>query len=143
MFCDPFEFFFGDTAWDQALADPRKSTELREFMQEVYHSETTALLHEHNGVIRMQREHIAQLDEDIGRLHREKMEMVAKHASEIATLNTTLRAAYDLEIQALHVGQMETINRHASEITTLHTAHASEIQALHRDCTEKLKAISQ
>jgi hypothetical protein len=128
LFCDPFEFFFGNIALEQALADPRKSPELREFMVEVYHSETTALLQEHNGVIQMQREQIVQRDEDIGRLHKEKMEMVARHASEIA---------------ALHKGRMETIDRHASEITALHAEHALEVRALHRECTEKLKAVGQ
>ena len=136
--CDLFNFFFDDFALNQALADPRKSTELREFVQDVFHSETTALLHEHNGVIQMQREQIAQQGDEIRRLRQE-------HATEISALNAAHAAdmaARRLEIQALDQKRMEAIDKHATDIVALHTGHASEIQALHRDCTEKLKAKS-
>jgi len=109
--CDLFNFFFDDFALNQALADPRKSTELREFVQDVCHSETTALLHEHNGVIQMQREQIAQQGEEIGRLRREQMETIAKHAADIIALH----AGHASEIQALHRDCTEKLKAKSAE----------------------------
>ena len=76
--CDPLELC---VAWYQALVDPTKSTELREFVQEVVHSE-----------IALRNEEI------IRRLRQEQMETIARHAAEI----TALHAAHASEIQALH-----------------------------------------
>ena len=88
--CDPFVFFFDGIAWYQALADPRKSTELREFVQEVVHSE-----------IALRNEEI------IRRLRQEQMETIARHAAEI----TALHAVHASEIQALHRECTEKLRR--------------------------------
>jgi len=94
--CDPFVFFFDGIAWYQALADPRKSTELREFVQEVVHSETAPLLQS------------AQQDKEVIRcLRQEQMETIARHAAEI----TALHAVHASEIQALHRECTEKLRR--------------------------------
>ena len=95
-------------ALHQALADPKKSQELIEFVQDIVHNnnETSSLLmREHNDVIQMQRNDITALHSEIEKLQRERM---------------------------------ENINAHAAEVQRLHGIHAAEVQdLLHATCTEK------
>ena len=97
----------------QALADPKKSHELTEFVQSVVHDETSSLMREHNDVIQMQRDEIASLRSEIDRLQRARMDNINAHAAEVQGL------------------QRERIN----DIST----HAAEVQGLHVEYTIKLK----
>ena len=104
-------------ALHQALADPKKSQELTEFVQDIVHNETSLLMREHNDVIQMQRNDITALHSEIEKLQRERMENINAHAA---------------EVQRLH-------GIHAAEVQRLHGIHAAEVQDLHATCTEKLK----
>ena len=71
----------------QALADPKKSQELTEFVQDIVHNETSLLMREHNDVIQMQRNDIAYLRSEIDKLHRERMDNINSHAAEVQSLH--------------------------------------------------------
>ena len=101
----------------QALADPKKSPELREMVMEVVNKETTALLHEHNDVIHMQREEITTLNLELKHLQKERFEILNNHAA---------------AVQELHL-------KHASDRSEILSAHAAEIQALHLKYTEDFR----
>ena len=49
---------YDDFVIHQALANPRKSQELKEFVHDIFHSETSALMREHNDIIQTQRDQI-------------------------------------------------------------------------------------
>jgi hypothetical protein len=85
-------------AMHQALANPKKSKELREFVQGIVHDETASLIREHNKIIQTQREQIALLDSQVDLFQRERMERINTHAAEI----TSLHLAHAAAIQALH-----------------------------------------
>ena len=110
-------FLIDDFAICQALADPRNSQELTEFVQDIVHNETSSLMREHNDVIEMQRDEINKIRSEIRRLQHERMENINAHATEVL---------------ALH-------GAHAVEIQGLHGAHAVEIQGLHGEYTHKIK----
>ncbi len=105
-------------ALHQALADPKKSQALTEFVQDIVHNnnETSSLLmREHNDVIQMQHNDITALHSEIEKLQRERMENINAHAA---------------EVQRLH-------GIHAAEVQRLHGIHAAEVQdLLHATCTE-------
>ena len=71
----------------QALADPKKSKELTEFVQSIVNDETSSLMREHNDVIQMQRDEIASLHSEIKRLQRERMDNINAHAEEVQGLH--------------------------------------------------------
>ena len=71
----------------QALVDPKKSQELTDFVQSIVHTETSALMREHNDVIQMQRDEIAALHAEIRRLQCERMECINAHAAEVQALH--------------------------------------------------------
>lgn len=101
----------------QALANPKKSTELRDFIQDVFHSETQPLFQEHNEAIQMQHGRILELTEEVQRLQAMQLKMHADHAA---------------EVQALHAS-------YTGKLVDEHSRHAAEVQALYRNAIEKLK----
>ena len=118
-------------ALHQALADPKKSQELIEFVQDIVHNnnETSSslLMREHNDVIQMQRNDITALHSEIEKLQRERMENINAHAAEVQRLHG---------IHAAEVQRLRGI--HAAEVQRLHGIHAAEVQdLLHATCTEK------
>ena len=90
--------FVDSIALHQALADPRKSQELREFTKDIVHAETGALMREHNDVIRMQQESIAWLGAELRRAQAERMDAINAHAKEVLDMHKQHAA----DIQALH-----------------------------------------
>jgi hypothetical protein len=82
----------------QALADPKKSQELTEFVQDIVHSETSLLMREHNDVIQMQRNEMTTLHSEIDRLQRVRMDSIHAHAAEVLRLH----GAHAAEVQSLH-----------------------------------------
>jgi hypothetical protein len=82
----------------QALVDPRRSRELVEFTKDLVHSETSALMREHNDVIQMQQESIAFLGAELKRVQAERMDLINAHAIEVLGIHKQHVA----EIQALH-----------------------------------------
>ena len=80
----------------QALANPKKSQELTEFVKDIVHTETSALMREHNDVIQMQRDEISMLQTEISRLQRERMDHINAHAAEVQALH----GEYTLKLRA-------------------------------------------
>ena len=103
----------------QALANPRKSVELTEYMREIVQSETSTLMREHNEVIQMQDERIAVLKAEVDRLERERLERVQGHAVEMKQL----AAEQCAEVKAIY-------QRHCAEMKELHEQHSAEIKTL-------------
>ena len=103
----------------QALANPRKSVELTEFVQGIVHDETASLMREHNEVIQMQDERIAVLKAEVDRLERERLERVQGHAVEMKQL----AAEQCAEVKAIY-------QRHCAEMKELHEQHSAEIKTL-------------
>jgi hypothetical protein len=101
----------------QALANPRKSQELTEFVQDLIHHETSSLMREHNDIIQTQHNRITFQDTQIERLQCERVNAINSHAT---------------EIQSIH-------GAHTAEIKSLHCSHAAEIQGLHMEYCEKIK----
>ena len=83
-----------DFAICQALADPRNSQELTEFMQDIAHKESSSL----NDTIKTLRDENTALHSEICRLQRERMENINAHAAEIIGLH----GVHAAEIQGLH-----------------------------------------
>ena len=106
----------------QALANPRKSVELTEFVQGVVHDETASLMREHNAVIQMQDERIAVLKAEVDRLERERVERVHGHSVDVKQL----AAEQCAEVKAIY-------QRHCSEMKELHDQHSAEIKRLRSD----------
>jgi alkyl hydroperoxide reductase subunit AhpF len=77
----------------QALANPKKSQELTEFVKDIVHTETSALMREHNDV---QRDEISMLQTEISRLQRERMDHINAHAAEVQALH----GEYTLKLRA-------------------------------------------
>ena len=77
----------------QALANPKKSQELTEFVKDIVHTETSALMREHNDV---QRDEISMLQAEISRLQRERMDHINAHAAEVQALH----GEYTLKLRA-------------------------------------------
>ena len=95
-------------AMQQALADPRKSVELTEFVQGIVHSETSSLLREHNEIIQTQRSEISFLNSQVDRLQRERMEIINAHAAEIMSLHSSHASA----VQEIHGGYIARYGAH-------------------------------
>jgi hypothetical protein len=93
-------------AINQALANPRKSQELAEFVQEIVHNEISSLMREHNNITKTQHDQITSLNTAIEKLQRERMERINSHAAEIHGLHVTHAA----EIQCLHRMYTEKLN---------------------------------
>ena len=89
----------------QALANPRKSQELTEFVQELIHHETSSLMREHNDIIQTQHNRITFQDTEIQRLQCERVNTINSHATEIQSLHCSHAA----EIQGLHREYCEKI----------------------------------
>ena len=89
---------FDDFVIHQALANPRKSQELKEFVHDIFHSETSALMREHNDIIQTQRDQILSLNSEIDKIQHERMDNINTHAAEIKGLHSVHAA----ETQALH-----------------------------------------
>jgi ABC-type lipoprotein export system ATPase subunit len=87
-----------DFAICQALADPRNSKELTEFMQDIAHKESSSLMREHNEAIRTLCDENTGLHAEISRLQRERMENINAHAAEVIGLH----GFHAAEIQGLH-----------------------------------------
>jgi len=123
----------------QALANPKKSTELRDFIQDVFHSEAQPLFREHNEAIQMQHSRILELTEEVQRLQATQLKMHAGHAAEVQALH----AGHAAEVQALHASHAAEVQvLHASytgKLVDEHSRHAAEVQALYRNAIEKLK----
>jgi hypothetical protein len=79
----------------QALANPSKSAELRDFVQDVFRSESQPLFREH---IQMQHARILQLSEEIQRLQTAQLHAHAEHAAQIQALH----AAYTQKLVDAH-----------------------------------------
>jgi len=89
----------------QALANPKKSTELRDFVQDVFHSEAQPLFREHNDAIQMRQNRIVELTEEVRRLQTTQLRMHADHAAEVQALH----ASYTNKL-------VEENSRHVTEI---------------------------
>lgn len=111
------ERWFENYAVCQALANPRGSVELTEFVQSIVHTESSGLLREHNDVIQMQDERIAVLRAEVDRLERERVERVQVHATEIKQL----AAEQCTEVKEIY-------QKHWVEIRELHEQHSAEIK---------------
>jgi hypothetical protein len=98
----------------QALADPRKSVELREFVQGIVHDETVSLIRERNEVIQMQDERIAVLRAEVDRLVCERLESAVQQCA---------------EVQAIY-------QQHCAEMKELHEQHSAEIKTLRRELND-------
>ena len=85
-------------AMQQALANPKKSQELTEFVEGIVHTETASLMREHNEIIETQRNEITLLNSQVDRLQQERMEKINAHAMEI----TSLHSAHASVVQELH-----------------------------------------
>ena len=103
----------------QALANPRKSVELTEYVREIVQSETSTLMREHNNVIQMQDERIAVLKAEVDCLERERVEREHGHAMEMKKLVAEQCA----EVKAIY-------QRHCAEMKELHEQHSAEIKTL-------------
>jgi hypothetical protein len=101
----------------QALENPKKSAELHDFIQDVFHSEAQQLFREHNEAIQMQQNRILQLTKEVQRLQTMQSRMHADHAS---------------EVQALH-------KSYTNKLLEENLRHATEVQAFYRNSIEKLK----
>ncbi len=101
------ERWFENYAVCQALANPRGSAELTEFVQSIVH----------NNVIQMQDERIAVLKAEVDRLERERVERVQVHAAEIKQL----AAEQCAEVKEIY-------QKHWAEIRELHEQHSAEIK---------------
>ena len=110
----------------QALANPRKSVELTEFVQGIVHDETASLMREHNEVIQMQDERIAVLKAEVDHLERERVERIQGHAVEMNQLVTEQCA----EVKAIY-------QRHSTEMKELHEQHSAEIKALRSELNQR------
>ena len=106
----------------QALANPRKSVALTEYMRDIVQSETSTLMREHNSVIEMQDERIAVLRAEVDRLERERVERVHGHSVDVKQL----AAEQCAEVKAIY-------QRHCSEMKELHDQHSAEIKRLRSD----------
>jgi len=118
QYFDILNSYINDFAINQALANPRKSQELTEFVQEIVHNETSSLMREHNDIIQTQHDRITSQNTEIERLQRERMDRINAHAAEVHGLHVT----------------------HAAEVQGLCGTHAAEVQDLHREYTDKLRA---
>ncbi len=121
-------YLIDDYAICQALANPRSSEELTEFMQDIARTEASSLLREHNDVIQMQRDQIIEIRSERDRLQRERIENINAHAASVHALHD----AHAAEIKELH-------GAYTAEIKGLHGVYAVEVQALHGECTQKIK----
>ena len=110
----------------QALANPRKSVELTEFVQGIVHDETASLMREHNEVIQMQDERIAVLKAEVDHLERERVERIQGHAVEMNQLVTEQCA----EVKAIY-------QRHSAEMKELHEQHSAEIKTLRSELNQR------
>jgi hypothetical protein len=86
----------------QALANPSKSAELRDFVQDVFRSESQPLFREQ---IQMQHARILQLSEEIQRLQTAQLHAHAEHAAHTQTLH----ADHTAQIQALHAAYTQKL----------------------------------
>ena len=68
-------------------------SELTEFVKDIVHTETSALMREHNDV---QRDEISMLQAEISRLQRERMDHINAHAAEVQALH----GEYTLKLRA-------------------------------------------
>ena len=116
------EQWFENYAVCQALANPRGSVELTEFVQSIVHTESSALLREHNDVIQMQDERIAVLKAEVDRLESERLESVQGHTMEMKQLVAEQCA----EVKAIY-------QRHCAEMKELHEQYSAEIKTLRSD----------
>ena len=105
----------------QALANPRKSVELTEFVQGIVHDETASLMREHNEVIQM----LAVLKAEVDHLERERVERIQGHAVEM----NQLVAEQCAEVKA-------TYQRHSAEMKELHEQHSAEIKTLRSELNQ-------
>ena len=105
------EQWFENYAVCQALANPRGSVELTEFVQSIVHTELS------NNVIQMQDERIDVLRAEVDRLERERVERVQVHATEIKQL----AAEQCAEVKEIY-------QKHWVEIRELHEQHSAEIK---------------
>ena len=112
----------------QALANPRKSVELTEYMRELVQSETSTLMREHNGVIEMQDERIAVLRAEVDRLERDRVERVNMQCAEVKQLVAEQCA----EVKAIY-------QRHCSEMKELHEQHSAEIKQLRSELNHDVR----
>ena len=106
----------------QALANPRKSVELTEFVQGIVHDETASLMREHNEVIQM----LAVLKAEVDHLERERVERIQGHAVEMNQLVTEQCA----EVKAIY-------QRHSTEMKELHEQHSAEIKTLRSELNQR------
>ena len=106
----------------QALANPRKSVELTEFVQGIVHDETASLMREHNEVIQM----LAVLKAEVDHLERERVERIQGHAVEM----NQLVAEQCAEVKA-------TYQRHSAEMKELHEQHSAEIKTLRSELNQR------
>ena len=117
QYFDILETYINNFAINQALANPRKSQELTEFVQDIVHNETSLLMREHNDIIQTQRDLITSQNTEMERLQRERMDRINSHAAEVHGL----------------------LIAHAAEVQSLCGTHAAEVQDLHREYTDKLR----
>ena len=98
----------------QALSNPKKSTELRDFIQDVFHSEAQQLFKKHNEVIQIQQNRILQLTDEVQRLQTMQLRMHADHASEVKALHASYTNKL-LEENSRHVTEVQTLYRNSIE----------------------------
>ena len=106
----------------QALANPRKSVELTEFVQGIVHDETASLMREHNEVIQM----LAVLKAEVDHLERERVERIQGHAVEM----NQLVAEQCAQVKAIY-------QRHSAEMKELHEQHSAEIKTLRSELNQR------